>query len=322
MTRIETQIPPQRLVDALRQFAKLEHIHLLYLTADVKNLSTPGASGYLTADETLSRLLDGTGLKYRYVGGETVSIIHARDAVGSPQNKSGSEKPLHQPRQIHDPETPPSDSPMDPEKAPVPPRRALTKTNLTAALLHEVIVTAQKYRQSAFDVPISLNVISGTELLAYGITDLSSLQYDVPGLYMNSSGYSQSVYIRGVANDSGNGAVVGQYIDEADITAEGTAGQAGLATGDAGLYDLNRVEVLKGPQGTLYGDGSLGGVIRYITNRPVLNTFEMSADVAEMLTEHGSPSQRIEMMLNTPVIEGLLGLRVASILEHDGGWVD
>ncbi len=139
---------------------------------------------------------------------------------------------------------------------------------------------------------------------------------------MNSSGYSQAVYIRGVANDSGNGAVVGQYVDEADITAEDTSGQAGLATGDVGLYDLSRVEVLKGPQGTLYGDGSLGGVIRYITNKPDLYGVRMSADVSDIITQYGAPSERIQTMLNTPVVDGTFGLRFAGSFEHDGGWVD
>ncbi len=188
--------------------------------------------------------------------------------------------------------------------------------------LREVIVTAQKYSQPAFDVPISLDVVSGQQLQQYGITSLSDLQYDVPGLYVDDTGFTHAIYLRGVANSLGNGSMVGTYIDEADITTEAFAGEEGYASGDSGLYDLNRVEVLKGPQGTLYGDGSMGGVIRYITNKPLLDQFETSADVTALFTEYGAPSQRVETMINTPLITGMLGFRFAGILEHDGGWVD
>jgi iron complex outermembrane recepter protein len=330
MSRVETHIPPQTLEGALKQFEKLEHIRVLYLDAAVEHVRTSGASGYLTTDETLARLLSGTGLKYRYVDSNAVSII-SPCCTGSTRTEASTprapayraqahriKQPLRQPQSGS---SAVGGSRSDPKNSP-PLTNQRSQRDGTTHGLAEIIVTAQKYRQPAFDVPMSLDVISGSQLLQHDITNLSNLQYDVPGLYMNSSGYSQAVYIRGVANDSGNGAVVGQYIDEADITAEGTTGQAGLATGDVGLYDLNRVEVLKGPQGTLYGDGSLGGVIRYITNRPVLDSFQMSADVADMLTEYGAPSQRIETMLNTPIASGAFALRFAGIFEHDGGWVD
>src|SRR6185312_3147603 len=143
---------------------------------------------------------------------------------------------------------------------------------------------------------------------------------DVPGLYMNSTGTSHAIYLRGVGNTVGNGSMVGQYIDDADVTAETVYGSN--TSGDGGLYDLSRVEVLKGPQGTLYGDGSMGGVIRYITNRPVLDQFQTSTDVAALFTESGAPSQRLQAMLNSPLVAGTLGVRLAGLFEHDGGWVD
>lgn len=319
--RVETRIPPQALESALKQFGKLDHMHVVYLTADVNSKRTHGAYGNLTVGEALSRLLSGTGLAYRVTDGGAISIFSASGSAREAPSSSGAAGIINRSK-------PTSPKPLEHPSADKDPRAAShyihkhSGDNYRPYPLEEVTVTAQKYRQRAFDVPISLEVISGNELLTRGITDLSNLQYDVPGLYVNGSGYTHSVYIRGVANDSGNGAVVGQYIDEADITAEGTSGQAGLATGDVGLYDLNRVEVLKGPQGTLYGDGSMGGVIRYITNKPALNRFQMSANVAAMLTQYGAPSQRIEAMLNTPVISGVFGLRFAGLFEHDGGWVD
>jgi outer membrane receptor protein involved in Fe transport len=186
----------------------------------------------------------------------------------------------------------------------------------------EIVVTAQKYRQSAFNVPISLDVLPASKLQAHAVTNLEKLQYDVPGLYMMDTGTNHAVYLRGVGNYFGNGALVGQYIDDADITDATAQGAAGYATGDVEIYDLNRVEVLRGPQGTLYGDGAIGGVIRYITNSPNLNQFQANTEVAALFTESGAPSERSEVMLNTPVVTGTLGLRIAGQFEHDGGWVD
>jgi iron complex outermembrane recepter protein len=306
-------IPAQPLDKALLQFGTQAHIQLsVSLNSPEPEPMTRTLKGTYTAKQALDVLLVGTGLRYA-LHGFTVEIrqgeaIHTSATTAPSGTKRGSTRSL----------TPANSSDPSPTENDPPP----TTDGTSKDWLQEIIVTAQKYRQSAFDVPISLDVVSGQQLLQYSITNLSDLQYDVPGLYMNSTGVSHAVYLRGVGNDNGNGAMVGQYIDDADITAEDTSGESGTATGDNGLYDLNRVEVLKGPQGTLYGDGSMGGVIRYITNKPVLDQFQMSADFSELFTQYGAPSQRTDAMLNTPLIQGTLGLRFAGIFEHDGGWVD
>lgn len=191
-----------------------------------------------------------------------------------------------------------------------------------ASELKEVVVTAQKYRQRAFDVPISLDVISGRDLERLNVTSLSDLQYDVAGLYVQGGNVNQYIVLRGVSNTAGNGALVGQYIDDADISADGYAGQVGYGAGAVRLFDLKRVEVLKGPQGTLYGDGALGGVVRYVTHKPRLDAAQLGADVSASFTQDGAPSERLETMLNVPVVTGSLGLRVAGQFLHRGGWVD
>lgn len=187
--------------------------------------------------------------------------------------------------------------------------------------LGEVIVTAQKIPQRAFDVPMSLDVVSAGELAQLRITNLNDLQYAVPGLSVQG-GDQHRIILRGVGNLSGTGPLVSQYIDEADTTSEGTAGGSGFTARDGGMYDLQRVEVLRGPQGTLYGEGALGGTIRFITNKPALDRFEMNADVSALFTQHGAPSQRIDAVVNTPLVPGTVGLRVAGEFDHEGGWVD
>lgn len=310
-------IPPQSLDKALLEFGMQAQVQINFAwNPSTSQLRTAAVKGRYAGRAVLSQLLNGTGLRYS-LHGNTVEVtpLNSR-AIPS----SSSSRRMHDyPSATKDGKAGDEDTRADPPDTPNHIHRQATESQAAYAL-NEVMVTAQKYRQPAFDVPISLNVVSGDTLLQHGITDLNSLQYEVPGLHMDSTGFTHGVYLRGVGNTLGNGAMVGQYINDADITAEGTFNA--YATGDDGLYDLNRVEVLKGPQGTLYGDGSLGGVIRYITNVPILDRVQMNADVAAMFTQYGAPSQRVETMLNTPIVSGVFGLRIAGLFEHDGGWVD
>lgn len=182
--------------------------------------------------------------------------------------------------------------------------------------LGEIVVTAQKYRQRAFDVPISMTAIGAPALERLKITNLEDLQYYVPGLQVDDDGNELVVTIRGISNLGGIQALVGTYLDDADLTSNSSFGL------NPDTYDLARVEILKGPQGTLYGEGSLGGTIRYVTNKPVLNQVQMGADATSLFDEYGAPEERVEAVVNAPVVENVLGLRVAAEIDNGGGWVD
>ena len=184
--------------------------------------------------------------------------------------------------------------------------------------IKEIVVTAQKREEKLKDVPISIVAVGADELRDRQITSLEDLPYAVPDLSFASAGNSHYIQIRGVSDIVGANSTIGIYIDDADVTLGGLASvQVNPVT-----YDLERVEVLRGPQGTLYGNGSAGGTVRFITKNPQLDHFAFDASVAAMFTEGGAPSQRINTMLNIPLIEGQLGLRVAGTFEHDGGWIN
>ena len=191
-----------------------------------------------------------------------------------------------------------------------------TGDSVSGGSLGEVIVTAQKYSQRAFDVPISMTVMDGPTLERLGTRNLDDLQFYVPGMLVQNEGTSFQLTIRGISNVVGQSALVGSYLDEADVTSEGSFGL------DLNTYDLARVEVLKGPQGTLYGEGSVGGTIRYITNKPNLADTDMSARVTAMFDQYGAPEERVDAMLNSPIIKDVLGLRIAADIDQGGGWVD
>lgn len=195
-----------------------------------------------------------------------------------------------------------------------PPKRASDKRRERE--VEELIVTAQKREQRLLDVPISVSAFSGRQMAEAGITDLQSLSFAVPGLLVAETGANQRrISIRGIGNVFGGASLVGVYLDEASVV--------GLPSNhlDLRIYDIERVEVLKGPQGTLYGQGSVGGTIRYITKDPQLDGFSGEASVDGSLTSSGSPSQELKSVLNIPLADNL-GLRLVGQYVNGGGWID
>ncbi len=183
--------------------------------------------------------------------------------------------------------------------------------------IEEMVVTAQKQERSIKDVPISIIALGSEELEQRKISDFNDLAMAVPGLSVMDWGHigQRRIYLRGLASTVGE-ALVGVYLDETP-----TVGSSVLQI-DYRTYDLERVEILKGPQGTLFGQGSVGGTIRFITKDPNLQEFGGRADVSTSFTTGGSPSQDVKGVVNIPLVENRLALRVAGVFENNGGWVD
>jgi outer membrane receptor for ferrienterochelin and colicin len=135
--------------------------------------------------------------------------------------------------------------------------------------LEEIVVTAEKRNSTVQDTPMSLTAITGDQLQAQGISDLKGVIAEVPGISVRSSGPGQTeLEMRGLASSGGSSPTVGFYLDETPLTAPPST-PTGKVVIDPDLFDLSRVEVLRGPQGTLYGSGSMGGTIKLITNASV-----------------------------------------------------
>ncbi|WP_370373849.1 TonB-dependent receptor [Henriciella pelagia] len=180
-----------------------------------------------------------------------------------------------------------------------------------------VMVTAQKREQRLIDVPMAIESLSGDEIDKLGIDSVQDLSFNVPGLTMREDGPgSYTIFIRGLANQSGSGALVGMYLDEAPLSLSGYDQLSPVA------LDLERVEVLKGPQGTLYGQGAAGGVIRYITADPALDRVEGRVKGELYTVSDGEMGQKGEFIFNAPLIEDQLAVRFALGLEGGGGWID
>ncbi len=183
--------------------------------------------------------------------------------------------------------------------------------------LEEVVVTAQKREQNLMDVPMSVYARTGADLNERGVSDLQTLALEVPGLYVADGGsYQRRVSIRGVGNIFGASSLVGIYLDEAPVTAIASSAI------DLRVHDIARVEVLKGPQGTLYGQGSVGGTIRYITNDPQFDVSGGSLSADGYATKGGGFSTELRGVLNAPLVDDTLALRVVGQYVSDGGWID
>jgi iron complex outermembrane receptor protein len=131
--------------------------------------------------------------------------------------------------------------------------------------LSEIVVTAEKYNSTIQNTPISMSALSGEQIAAAGIDNVEGLVHEIPGISMRSAGPDQTEYeARGLASNGGAAPTVGFYLDEVPLSPPALA-QNGKVVIDPNLYDINRIEVLRGPQGTLYGSGSMGGTVKVIT---------------------------------------------------------
>ncbi len=186
----------------------------------------------------------------------------------------------------------------------------------------EVVVTALKHSSTVQTTPASIDAVSGGDLQARGITSLATLAQGTPGVSLKSEGPSQTeIEMRGMTSSGGNSATVGFYLD--DIPLSGPAnGQNGHVVIDPDLYDLNRIEVLRGPQGTLFGSGSMGGTVRLITNQPDPTGYHVSAETTLSATEGGSFNHNDNAMVNIPLVQDKLALRIVGSENYTSGWID
>jgi iron complex outermembrane receptor protein len=195
-------------------------------------------------------------------------------------------------------------------------------TTDSSTILGEIVVTAQKRTSTVQETPISITAVSGADLQDRGIADVSTLAAATPGVSLKSNGPGQTeIEMRGMTSSGGNSATVGFYLDDVPMTAPAGA-QNGKVVIDPTLYDLNRVEVLRGPQGTLYGAGSMGGTVKLITNQP--NLTESHASVESILsgTDGGGFNHNDNFMFNLPIINDQLALRIVGSEAYTSGWID
>jgi iron complex outermembrane recepter protein len=188
--------------------------------------------------------------------------------------------------------------------------------------LDEIVVTAEKRFSTVQNTPISMTALSGDALQAQGTSSLLGVIREVPGLSIRSSGPGQTeLEMRGLSSSAGSSATVGFYLGESALS-PAAGSPTGKSVIDPDLFDLNRIEVLRGPQGTLYGSGSMGGTVKLVPNVPDATRSEVNIDSILSVTEGGGVNPGINAMFNLPIVDDKLAVRLVLTEKHRTGWID
>ncbi|WP_326523072.1 TonB-dependent receptor [Sphingomonas sp.] len=185
----------------------------------------------------------------------------------------------------------------------------------------DIIVTATRRDERLQDVPLSVTAFTQEQLTEQGIVGFEGIAQNTPGVVINRPTQNFNNFTTRGINTNGYSAglqsAVAIYVDELPISANGNS-----TILDPSLYDVERVEFLRGPQGTLFGSSSMAGAMRIITKAPNLRRFEASGLVDFGLTGSDSVRQRYNAMVNVPLIDDELALRVVGFYRNEDGWVD
>lgn len=188
-----------------------------------------------------------------------------------------------------------------------------------ASAVEEVVITARKREEAVQDVPVSVFAASGETLAARGITDMAQLAGAVPGIALQDGGPGyRTVFIRGMGSDRGNAPTTSFYLDESFVPPGGI-----VQTIIEPLYfDVDRIEVLRGPQGTVFGGSSMGGTIRVISNDPDASGFDSALGVDVSSTNDGGFNQQVSGMVNLVLAPDKAALRASASYRYRDGFID
>jgi iron complex outermembrane recepter protein len=285
-----------RLGDALVELGRQTGSSIGTSDRSLTDVRVEAVSGKMSVDDAIRRLLNGKPARAIKVGGSSWRIV--ADAKPKLARKARPK-------------------PFKPKPAP-----AITKAepDSSAYEVKEIVVLASK-RETLLDLmPATVSVIDGTHFpagLEAGGT--GALVEKLPSLTSTYAGTGRNkLFLRGIADSAFVGptqATVGQYFGEVRMNHN-------APDPDIRLYDLDNVEIIEGPQGTLYGAGSLGGIIRINPRSPELDRLEAFASYAVSLTEKGSPSADGHMVVNLPVVDNAVGIRLLTYAAREGGYVD
>jgi iron complex outermembrane receptor protein len=312
MTQVKTfDVPAQAAETGISAFARQAEIQLLISVRDAHGKRTSGVSGSVPVQVGLKQLLAGTNLTARETGTQTYTVVPLSRVTASQSDTSG------QP-----PAAPATQAQSNATQSTARRLQADSSGVESETKVPEITVTASRHETDLARTAMSMAAYGSQELASSESQGVLAVVSQTPGLAAESYGPGRTVYsIRGISSTSGNSPTVGFYLDDIPITPPTDTGTVGRSAIDPDLYDLNRIEVLQGPQGTLYGAGSLGGTIRLITNQPKLGTFSGSAEAVPSYTDHGGWNIGVNAMLNIPIGD-LVALRIVGTEKTYDGFID
>ncbi len=203
-----------------------------------------------------------------------------------------------------------------------PPNSSAAGASKRTDQIETITVTAQKRKEDASKIPLSISVLSGDDLAAQHIVDMSDITRAIPNVSFSGASGSgaglSNIEIRGVSSSAGS-STVGVYLDDVSLT---TRNLYSLGSAEPKLFDLDHIEVLRGPQGTLYGASSMGGTIKFLTNQPNLKARETNLSAEVSSTRGGGTNYTVNGVFNLPVVANEMALRIGLQKGHEGGYID
>lgn len=280
---IKADIPAQSLARALQAIAEQTGLELAYVAAVVRDKRSRAVTAGLPVGQALLSMLNGTGLKFEYITPTSIRILG------------------------------------------IPPTSFRPASAAAEGAFPDVIVTANRRDEALQNVPITLEVLTGARLSNLNATTFEDFMGELPTVTAHGVGPAQNnIYVRGLATGeypnqaAGTNGVfpnVAIYLDEQSAQLPGR-------NLDVYAVDLERIEVLEGPQGTLFGAGAQAGVLRYITNHPKIDVTEGEVNATAAMTAHGAGGRGINGVINLPLIPDRLAVRAVIYNERRGGYID
>ncbi|MBN8886769.1 MAG: TonB-dependent receptor [Rudaea sp.] len=279
--------------EALRQLATQSHMQVLYAPALVKGIRVAAFAATASTEEALKALLHGTHLTYEFTDANTIAIKAAAANGGGSASASAAVAP--------------ASAQSDPPAGDKP------------AALESVVVTATKRAQSVESIPGSIAVITGSELEKRGAQNLANIVELVPGVNLTSPASNAArITIRGISGEANTNPTAGILFDDISFLDS----YVPHVTLDPNPFDMENVEVLKGPQGTLFGASALNGAIRYVPVAPDFGALEGKYYVQGGSVSHGNNPWGAGAMINVPLTSDTLALRVVAYDSGTPGWID
>ncbi len=199
------------------------------------------------------------------------------------------------------------------------------KADANINTVQDVVVTATRREESANRVPLAIQALGGEALQKLGVTNFEQLVEFLPNVRTASHGPgTSSIYIRGLSTDTPGLQILGTAGSQPNVALYLNDAPSSVPGRNLDVYavDLQRIEVLAGPQGTLFGASAMGGAIRYITNKPDLKDFHTGFSASYSSTDGGDPSSAVNAFVNVPIIEDKLAVRLTVFSDNQGGYID
>ncbi len=283
--RYELRLPAESLQGALRRLQRQAGSRIIYSPGQVSGVTTSGLTGSYTVTQALDALLAGTALTYRVQNGGAIVIVPRSSAAQSGVSR--------------------------------------TLTSTTATQVDEIVVTARKRDEAARDVAGGLTALAGASLEDRGVRGIDEMTAYTPGMqFVTSTPGLGQITLRGVTTGvQQSSATVATYVDDTPFTPSSRTASGTTVVPDLDPFDIRRVEVLRGPQGTLYGAAAMGGLLKYVTTQPSTERLSGRLSAEAGMFNGGGESYAFRGLVNLPVTD-TLALRLSAGTRHSDGFID